>query len=173
MTITFHAGGAAKQGALIDEACRAAGRDPATLYRSALTVGCVLAEGEAADSDRAVAQAGPGAAITFHNLMEAPGAPPAWLAEPVAAYRRMYEGYEPESARHMALHTGHMVFVRPDERPFITGELIRRATFTGTQEELRDRVRAVEAAGFNQVIFQLVPGQEAALRDWAEVAELA
>ncbi|MFQ5829790.1 MAG: LLM class flavin-dependent oxidoreductase [Candidatus Methylomirabilia bacterium] len=41
------------------DACAAAGRAPASLYKTAFTMGCVLAEGEPADSPRARAQAAP------------------------------------------------------------------------------------------------------------------
>ena len=37
----------------MEESCRAAGRDPATLYKTAFTMGCVLDEGEPADGPRA------------------------------------------------------------------------------------------------------------------------
>ena len=49
---------------------KAAGRDVKNLYVAASSGGCVLDEGEPADSPRAMAQAGPFAAIAFHNLVE-------------------------------------------------------------------------------------------------------
>jgi len=44
------------------------------------------------------------------------------------------------------------------------------ATFTATAAELRDRIRALAAAGYQQLAVQVVPGQEDAIEDWAELA---
>jgi 5,10-methylenetetrahydromethanopterin reductase len=41
----------------------------------------------------------------------------------------------------------HLVFVRPEERPFVTAELIRQTTWTATEKELKDRFAALAAAG--------------------------
>ncbi|MDT9165934.1 hypothetical protein RSW31_25975, partial [Escherichia coli] len=46
------------------------GRKLADFYAAASCGGCVLDEGESADSKRAMAQAGPFAGIVFHNLVE-------------------------------------------------------------------------------------------------------
>ncbi len=75
------------------EACRTAGRDPASLYKTAFAMGCVLAEGEAHDSPRARAQAGPFALTFYHSLMDGslPMRVPAALATAVLEYRAMYE----------------------------------------------------------------------------------
>src|SRR5262245_30387659 len=81
----------------MDDACRAAGRDPAALYKTAFAMGCVLAEGEPHDSPRARAQAGPFALTFYHSLMDGslPMRVPAALANSVAEYRAMYEAYQP------------------------------------------------------------------------------
>jgi 5,10-methylenetetrahydromethanopterin reductase len=173
ITFTFHTGGAARQATAVDAACRAVGRAPASLYRTVMTIGCVQREGESLESERVVTQAGPAAVLTYHNLMDTGGPGPSWLAAETAGYRAMYERYTPAEARYLSLHVGHFAFVRDDERPFVTPELIRRATFTGTREELRDRVRELAAAGYDQVTFHISPGQEDAVGDWARVAEIA
>src|SRR5438552_1193647 len=51
-------------------ACRAAGRAPASLYKTGFTLGCVLREGEDAASPRARAQAGPLVPVMFHAFLE-------------------------------------------------------------------------------------------------------
>jgi 5,10-methylenetetrahydromethanopterin reductase len=61
------------------------------------------------------------------------------------------------------------MFVRPDEKPFLSRELVEAFTFTGTAEALRDRVAELRDAGYSQLTIQLVEGQEDALEDWAEV----
>ena len=62
-----------------------------------------------------------------------------------------------------------MMFVRPEERPFVTAELIRARTFTATLAELRERIRALRDAGYRQWTIQIVEGQEDAIDDWAEL----
>jgi 5,10-methylenetetrahydromethanopterin reductase len=49
---------------------KAAGRNPGDLYATAWTCGCVLADGEKADSPRAMAQAGPRAAVLLHRAAD-------------------------------------------------------------------------------------------------------
>jgi 5,10-methylenetetrahydromethanopterin reductase len=160
----------------VADACRVRGRDPDTLYTTGFTLGCVLAEGEAYDSPRARAQAGPQAACLFHNFVEAEerGAilelPPE-LKQAVAAYREIYETYEPADARYLTLHRGHLTFLRPEEEAFISPDLLRAVTFTGTAEEIRDRIRALREAGYRQWTIQLVQGHEDAVEQWAQVLE--
>ena len=66
-----HMGAARAAAADMHAAWRAAGVDPATRVSMAFTGGCVLEAGEAADSPRARAQAGPHATVALHNLVEA------------------------------------------------------------------------------------------------------
>jgi len=153
------------------EAWRAAGQDPSDCHSAGFTLGCILAEGEPCDSARARAQAGPLAAVAFHNLMETPlpGPLPPELDALVSRYREFYERYEPADARYLNLHRGHLMFLRPEEEPLIGPELIRNLTFTGTEAELRERLGELEDAGYRQWVIQLVPGQEQAIEDWARL----
>jgi alkanesulfonate monooxygenase SsuD/methylene tetrahydromethanopterin reductase-like flavin-dependent oxidoreductase (luciferase family) len=157
----------------IAEACRAAGRRPESLYTTSFTVGCVLRDGEAADSPRARAQAGPFAMTFFHALAygSLPMRVPSHLAGAVEEYRRLYRTYEPAHARYLRLHTGHFMRVRPEEQRFLDARLLRDMTFTAPAEELRERIRALRDAGCRQLAICLVPGHEDALEDWARVVE--
>jgi 5,10-methylenetetrahydromethanopterin reductase len=157
---------AVQQAAALDEACTAAGRDPASLYRTVFALGCVLAEGEPADSPRAIAQAGPSAAVGWHGLVERTRASGEPVREP---YASVYNSYGPPDARYLSLHRGHLLFVRDDERQFVTADAIRAGTLTGTASEIGDRLPALEAAGYNQLTIQLVYGHEDAVEDWARV----
>ena len=105
----------------IDVACRVAGREPASLYRTVFTLGCVLGEGEDAGSERAMAQAGPSAALQWHGMMERWADLPPAARELAKPYRALYESYEPDHARYLALHAGHLLHLRRDERSFVTG----------------------------------------------------
>ncbi len=148
----------------------------AELYATAWTCGCVLEPGEAADSPRAVAQAGPRAAVLLHraadldmegwqNTAEVPAA----VAAEVAGYVEMARGYEPADARYLMNHRGHFLFVKPEERRFVTAELIRRTTFTATEAELKGRIEALRDHGWSQLVFCITPGEERAIEDFARL----
>jgi 5,10-methylenetetrahydromethanopterin reductase len=155
-----------------------AGRDVKDLYSTTLSAGCVLAEGEPADSPRARAQAGPSATIIFHEWAEREelgalgfGTAPQFKAQ-YDAYREIYKSYQPPDARYLTNHRGHLMFLRPEEHQLITPELIRSSTLTGTQAELVDSVRSIKATGFSQLAVHLRIGHEIAmLEDWARVIE--
>ncbi|MGD0949798.1 MAG: LLM class flavin-dependent oxidoreductase [Candidatus Binatia bacterium] len=152
---------------------RAAGRDAAGCYTTGFTLGCVLSDGEPYDSLRAKAQAGPLAAVMLHALLERemPGGLGPEIDPLLDKYRTVYETYEPADARYLTLHRGHLLFLRPEEQPLITAELIRDFTLTGTRAALADRIRALRDAGYRQLAVQLVPGHEDALEDWVRVFE--
>ena len=159
--------------AAIREACLAAGRAPESLYATSFTVGCVLRDGEPADSARARAQAGPFAMTFFHALADGSlqMRVPSRLQGAVEEYRRMYQQYEPADARYLTLHKGHFMHVRPEEERFLDGDLLRDLSSTASASELRERFQALRDAGCRQVAICLIPGQEAALDDWARVIE--
>jgi 5,10-methylenetetrahydromethanopterin reductase len=162
-------------GALKDmQASWAAARRAEPLYANLYTLGCVLKDGEPADSPRAIAQAGPLAAVFMHDMVERRAwgeevAAPPFLADALEGYARLYETYEPADARWLPLHTGHLMYVRDDERPFLTGPIIQGMTFTGVADDLRGRIEGLRDAGYAQFTVQVVEGQEHALEDWAEV----
>ncbi len=66
-------------------------------------------------------------------------------------------------------HRGHLMKVKDIERPFVTAEMIRRTTFTGTQPDLLERIAALRDGGYTQFAVQLVPGHESAIEDWARI----
>src|SRR5262249_39619336 len=156
----------------MDTACRTAGRAPETLYKTAFTLGCVLRPGEAPDSARARAQAGPLAVVLFHAVLGGTirrTLLPDDLQAAAEEDRPGDERYEPPDARYLRLHTGHLMWVRPEEERFLSADLIRMSTFTGPRAELIDRVRTLRDAGYQQLAVQLVPGHEDAMDDWMEV----
>jgi 5,10-methylenetetrahydromethanopterin reductase len=151
----------------------AAGRNEKDLHTVTFGSGCVLQEGEALDSPRVKAQAGPTAAIVFHNSVEEEefgpmGYPtPPHLKANFDAYRKIYESYTPADARYLSNHRGHLMFLRPEEQPIITADVIRTLCFVGTQSQLVEQVKAVKAAGYNQFGVNIRTGHEMAmLEDW-------
>ncbi len=150
------------------------GRDPKTLYAISAIGGRVLDEGEPADSPKAMAQAGPYAAIGFHNLVEEkeygsvfPGEFP-FPAE-LEAYRKVYEKYEPADARYLTNHRGHLMFVRPEEK-HLSAPIIQALSMTDTKARLIERLKGIKAMGYHQALFHIVPGHENdMLERWADV----
>jgi hypothetical protein len=169
----FGAEGAITDLRKVDGDCKAIGRDPKSLWKTGFTLGCVLQDGEAYDSPRARAQAGPQAIVILHNAVESdergsPVALPPALQPALQAYRKIYQSF-PRDERHLLLHAGHLTQVRPEDDAFLNGEFLRAVTMTGTRNEIRDRLATLEAGGFHEIAIQLVPGQEDALEQWAEV----
>jgi 5,10-methylenetetrahydromethanopterin reductase len=116
-------------------------------------------------------------AVLFHNLVEttSPGSMEGVLPEPVNAalerYRKIYKCYQPEDARYLQNHRGHLMFIKPEERPLLSAPLIEAFSFTGTADVLLDRLRTLEGAGYSQFTIQIVEGQEDALEGWSDLFE--
>jgi 5,10-methylenetetrahydromethanopterin reductase len=157
---------------------RAAGHALSDLSATAFGLGCVLQDGEPADSPRAMAQAGPRAAVMLHRAADEvlsglkPGTSmPAQAQAELAGYIALAQRFEPADARYLENHRGHLMVVKPVERPFVTAELIRATSFTATETEIRDRIDTLRSAGYTQFTIQLVPGQEEAIADWAHIQQ--
>lgn len=154
----------------------AAGQAREALVSTAFVLGCVLEEGEPYDSPRAIAQAGPRAAVLLHRAADEAlsGLPnitpvPESCRAAVEGYVAVAHGFEPKDAPWLQNHRGHLMFVRPDERPFITADLIRLSSFTATEAELKRRIGDLRDAGYTQFTVQIVPGQEQAIEDWGRI----
>ncbi len=168
-------GGVAAMNAM-KESWAKAGNSATDLSAVAFALGCVLQGGEPLDSQRAIAQAGPRAAVLLHRaadeaMLGLPNTSPVHpsVAAPVAAYVEVAKKYEPADARWLENHRGHLMAVKDVERPYVTAELIRRTTFTGTEGDLTNRIAALRDAGYKQFTIQLIPGQEHAIEDWARI----
>jgi 5,10-methylenetetrahydromethanopterin reductase len=130
--------------------------------------GTVLEENEPFDSPRAIEAAGPGAALALHlgehgplaGMDEAIG-----YAEAIAALD--------ERRRHLEVYRGHLIDLNPIDRRFVTGEVIRRASMTGTALEIAAQLRRIEDAGATAVFYQPAgPDIPRELRAFRAAAEL-
>jgi 5,10-methylenetetrahydromethanopterin reductase len=155
-------------------AWREAGHAPSELYTTAFALGCVLQDGEPADSQRAMAQAGPRAAVMLHRAADEqlaglkPGV--VMLSTPeIDGYVELARGFKPEDARYLENHRGHLMFVKPEEKKFVTAKMIAETSFTASEAEIKKRIEALEAAGYSQFTIQLVPGHEKAIEDWGRI----
>lgn len=153
-----------------------AGRSREELQAVAWIGGAVLDEGEPVDGPRGMALAAPRAAMLLHRAADtalagypSPLAMRPEFAEAAEAYIAHARRFEPKGAYYLANHRGHLMFVRPDERPFITAEMIRRTSFIGTERDLKQRIAGLADAGFTQVVFSIPPGQEHVVEDWGRI----
>lgn len=155
----------------VRESCRAIGRDPQTLAATAFSLGCVLESGEPADGPRAMAQAGPWIPVLFHAFVEQSidEILPPEIKQSIGEFREVVRSYEPADAPYLTLHRGHLAFIRPEERRFVTGERLRAFSLTGTADQIRERVLQLRDGGFDELAIQLVPGHEDAIEDWARL----
>jgi 5,10-methylenetetrahydromethanopterin reductase len=178
--VTFIAGvdGALSELKSMQDAWGAAGRASGELYATAFTAGCVLRDGEGYDSPRVLGAAGPRGAVMLHRaaderLMKLPNTSPYpdHLKAEMEGYIALAEGFQPDDAKYLTNHRGHFVFVKPEEKPFVSAELIRHATFTASEQELKQRVEALRDGGYSQLTFSITPGHEDALEDWGRIVK--
>ena len=94
---------------------------------------------------------------------------PPHLAELVAGYVELAKRFRPQGAHYLENHRGHLMFVKPEERPFITADLIRMTGFVGTEQEVKEQIAKLAAAGYDEIAVQIVPGQEHAIEDWGKI----
>ena len=125
------------------ESWAAAGHADEGLRSTAFALGYVLEDGEAADSPRAVAQAGPRAAVLASRCGRRYRRPtklkrdPDSVANTVAEYVEYAKQNMPTDAPYLENHNGHLMFVRDGERPYIANN-IESTTFTGTHAALAE-----------------------------------
>jgi 5,10-methylenetetrahydromethanopterin reductase len=131
-----------------------------------LYYGTVLRPGESYDDPRVFDAAGPYAAFQLH-LGEL------GVAGDTAAFAKAMADV-PEERRHLELHRAHLIDLTEWDRPFVTGELIARTTWTGTADEVRERLAGLAAEGTRGVLYgpmgDDIPGE---LRAFAEAATTA
>lgn len=141
----------------IERGASEAGRsiDRADYLTCSLTTIVVLEDGEATDSDRVKDLCGAFAMASLHysydqfrNYDRAPSGP---VAEVWDEYRAVVEQVEPER-RHQRVHAGHNCWVLPEERRFLTRELIEGTCLVGTRDQLIERIRALDEAGLDQIM---------------------
>ncbi len=172
--LNFGAQGATESLQEMQQIWQGEGHDANALNANLFFLGAVLTGDSQADEAKLMAQAAPLTAVMFHNLADEVGAmggrnlPQGPLSNIVAQYMEIHDRYEPQDARYLSNHRGHLMFVRPEET-HITPELVKSTTMSGTHDELVERMRALKDAGYDQVTVQLVHDHEAAIEAWAEV----
>ena len=91
------------------------------------------------------------------------------MADTIAGYVELARSFRPQGAHYLENHRGHLMFVKPEERPFVTADLIRLTGMAATETELKERISALADAGYSEIAIQIVPGQEHAIEDWGKI----
>ena len=129
---------------------------PGFPWAALLTFGTVLDAGESPDSERVLLAAGAGAGVVYHRAFDLPGAPgrPGMAELPGGdVWRAAIEAIPPRE-RHLRTHRGHLTFPNEIDRKVLTGDFIRRYTFTGEASVLRARLDDLAARGVTEIAFQ-------------------
>ncbi len=149
---------------------------PDSFHTAALSYACVLQPGESMTSDRVIDEIGPMAAATLHywwELYRVDGD----TSTVAARCRGLWEEYlaftekmeTPDARRYQQVHFGHCAFLPPEERRFITEDLIRATGgLVGTPDEIIAMLREREAMGLNEIT--LLPGMNEARRNLGDFA---
>jgi 5,10-methylenetetrahydromethanopterin reductase len=133
------------------------------------TNGTVLDDGEDVTSPRAATALRPLIALAYHHRFttdpESVKALPngeAWLASVERVDKNI---------RHLSVHRGHNLDISNGHDALVDVSAAKRMTFTGTREELRERLARLEAGGATGIIFGTSGYDvERELKAYAEVA---
>ena len=162
----------------ISEGAAAVGRTlPAPFHTTALTYACVLEPGESLTSDRVIDEIGSMALATLHYWWElyqmngdtstiARRCQNLW--EEYLAYTEKMES--PLEKRYQRIHLGHCAWTLPEERRFVTENLIRSTGgLVGTPDEIIEMIREREAMGLKEIA--LLPAMATARRNLGDFAK--
>jgi 5,10-methylenetetrahydromethanopterin reductase len=135
------------------------------------TSGTVLDDGEDVTSPRASTAVRPLVALAYHHRfttdpqsVKALPSGDKWLA----SVERV-----DEKLRHLSVHRGHNLDVSNGHDALVDVSAAKQVTFTGTREELRERLARLEAGGATGIIFGTTGYDvERELRAYAAVAGL-
>jgi hypothetical protein len=128
-------------------------------------------------SDRVIDEIGPMAAATLHywwELYQKDGD----TSTVAGRCRNLWDEYlaftekmeTPLSKRYQQVHLGHCAFLPPEERRFITEDLVRATGgLVGTPDEIIAMLREREAMGLNEIT--LLPAMKTARRNLKDFAE--
>ena len=132
----------------------------------------VLDPGEAVNSERIVNEYGPAIMTAMHSTvdrhLESGDDPPEFLRPMWKDYLEFHMA-RPAADRQKMMHESHNAYVAPDERRFVTPEVIKRFCIVGQPAEVLEQVRELERKGVRQLMcnFPLERGYQM-VRDYAK-----
>ncbi len=114
----------------------------------------VLKPGEAVNSDRIVDEIGPALMTMVHHMVDRQletGADPPEFLKPIWKDYLAFHMGRPQASRQQMMHEGHNVFVKPEERRFITPEMIKAFCMISRPQDVADEVRELQRQGVRQI----------------------
>jgi alkanesulfonate monooxygenase SsuD/methylene tetrahydromethanopterin reductase-like flavin-dependent oxidoreductase (luciferase family) len=132
----------------------------------------VLDPGEAVNSERIVNEFGPAIMTAMHSVMDRYleyGEPPPEYLQPIWQDYLAFHMQRPAAERQKIMHQSHNAYVAPDERQFVTPEVIKRFCIVGEPAQVLEQVRELERKGVRQLMcnFPLERGYQM-VRDYAK-----
>jgi 5,10-methylenetetrahydromethanopterin reductase len=132
----------------------------------------VLEPGEPVNSDRIVNEYGPAIMTAMHSTMDRHleyGEDPPEFLRPIWKDYLPFHMARPAADRQKIMHESHNAYVAPDERRFVTPEVIRRFCIVGQPAEVLEQVRELERRGVRQLMcnFPLERGYQM-VRDYSK-----
>lgn len=143
-------------------AARDVGRTFEDAYVTWSTVICVLEPGESPVSSRALEHIGAGAMMAYHSYACHPEIAE-FLPPPIRDRLDIYEREVlaqlpvPPDRIYQEVHTGHLSHLLEGEAAALTEDVVRMTTLVGTAAEIAAQLRALEAAGLDNVTFWTPP----------------
>jgi alkanesulfonate monooxygenase SsuD/methylene tetrahydromethanopterin reductase-like flavin-dependent oxidoreductase (luciferase family) len=150
---------------------------PQDFHTACLSYSCVLKPGEKLTSDRVIDQVGSMATASLHfwwELAQQRGTDEFIQDEIRPTWDRYLDYLErqniPRDRLHLRVHDGHCTYLHPDERQFVTPEVIRASGgLVGEPAEIIEMLRAQERAGLKEVT--LLPPMAHARECYADFAK--
>ena len=132
-----------------------AGRNPKRIYTLCMTAFHLTKKGEKLETSRVRKAVGPfvsSSSNIFAFSCPDPQDLPADLRDDLMAFKNAYRTpTAPIETRHLDLYTGYCAEFKPEHAPLVTERMIKETTLTGTPEEIRARIRKMQAMGVKQV----------------------
>lgn len=132
----------------------------------------VLDPGEPVDSKRIVDEYGPAIMTAMHSTMDRHleyGEDPPEFLKPIWKDYLDFHMSRPAADRQKMMHESHNAYVSPQERRFVTPEVIKRFCIVGQPAQVLEQVRELERQGVRQLMcnFPLERGYQM-VRDYAK-----
>ena len=130
-----------------------AGKRLEDLYIMLSTAAHIAAPGDSlASKQQAVGAYVTSQANIFALSVQNPGDLPSDIQDEIMSFRDAYRTPEaPIETRHLELYRGYVNEFKDEHADIVTEKMIEETTLTGTADEIKARIRVLEAAGVDQV----------------------
>ncbi len=164
--------------AAIHAGAKQAGRTlPDDFHTAFISTSCVLAANEKLTDDRVIDETGSWVACELHFYYEVwkdNGENDALIPD---HFKSIWPDYLarvermslPENARFRQIHDGHLVYLQPEERAYITPAAIEAGSLVGEPDAIIEHVKRLEAAGIREIaLWPPMDKERKVLADFAE-----